>query len=102
MLGKEGTVSKILGRDKIMEIPGIIDVTIKTVPGDKITKEMIGTLGQIVVRIFFTADNLEKALDIIDDVYSKIQILDENGENMILDVAKREEIIGEYKKWVMV
>lgn len=98
MLGKEGTVSKILGRDKIMEIPGIIDVTIKTVPGDKITKEMIGTLGQIVVRIFFTADNLEKALDIIDDVYSKIQILDENGENMILDVAKREEIIGEYKK----
>ncbi len=99
MLGKEGEIAKIEGRDEILAIPEIIDVTIKAAPGDKITKKMIGTLNQIVVRIFFTAKSLDECLNIIEEVYNKIQIIDKHGKNMILDIVKREEVINEYKKY---
>lgn len=99
MLGKEGTIKEIRGRDEILAMPEIIDATIKAAPGDTIRKDMIGTLGQIVVRIFFVANNLEEALNIIEEVYSKIEIIDEQGNNMILDTVKKEEVINEYEKY---
>ena len=99
MLGKEGKIAEIQGREDILAMPEIIDATIKAAPGDEITKDMIGTLGQIVVRIFFTADSLDECLDIIENVYSKIKIIDQDGNNMILDTVKREEVINEYEKY---
>jgi hypothetical protein len=68
------------------------------VPGESITPAMIGTLGQIVARIFFVADTLEEAEDTLRNIYRVMRMYDTAGENMILDTFKPERLRATYRK----
>ncbi|NLC26520.1 MAG: hypothetical protein GX777_07880 [Fastidiosipila sp.] len=84
ILGKEGTISEIEGGAEILAIPQVLDCVFKMLPAEAITKPMIGTLGQIIARIFFTTDSIEEAAEVLNEIYDLIRVYDQNGEDMIL------------------
>ena len=96
ILGKEGTIAKSEGGPQILAMPSVEDCVFKLVEGDRISRDMIGTLGQIVARIFFTAGDLEEAASILESIYGHIRVLDDRGEDMILDRFKPEELPSLY------
>lgn len=96
ILGKEGTIARIEGGPQIMAIPSVKDCVFKLVEGDRISRDMIGTLGQIVARIFFTAEDLEEAAGILDQIYRQIRVLNDRGEDMILDRYKPQDLASAY------
>ena len=96
MLGKEGTIERIEGYDEVMQIPGTIDCAFKMIAGESIKERMIGTLGQIVARIFFTADNINNGMETLQEIYSHIKIIDTKGNNMILDTFDLDKIAKFY------
>ena len=59
---------------------------------------MIGTLGQIIARIFFVTDSIEAASDVLNQIYELIYIYDQDGEEMILDRFTPEQLKVEYYK----
>ncbi len=83
-MGKEGTISEIEGGAEILAIPQVLDCVFKMLPAEAITKPMIGTLGQIIARIFFTTDSIEEAAEVLNEIYDLIRVYDQNGEDMIL------------------
>lgn len=85
ILGRPGTISKISGGEEISSLPGIIDFAERIVEGDVITETMIGTLGQIVVRIFLKTANMQEAKKTIQEVYGLVDVLDDSGNSMILE-----------------
>ena len=97
ILGKEGTIDRIEGGDQILAMPSVKDCVFKLVEGDRISRDMIGTLGQIVARIFFTADDLEEAASILEAIYGHIRVWDDRGEDMILDRFNPEELPSVYR-----
>ena len=96
MLGKEGTIERIDGYDKIMQIPGVIDCAFKMIAGESIKEHMIGTLGQIVARIFFTSETLSAGMAILKEIYRNIKIIDTQGNDMILDTFNINDIVKFY------
>lgn len=96
--GNKGVVKKIKGIENLLNDDRIIDVAIKTAPDEEITEEMIGTLSQIVARIFFTSDSLEDALNMIKYIYNNIEVYDENNDDMILDRIDEKKIIDIYRQ----
>lgn len=96
MLGKEGIIERIEGYEKIMQIPGVIDCAFKMVAGESIEEHMIGTLGQIIARIFFISDNLNEAMKILQEIYRNIKIIDTQGNNMILDTFNINDLVKFY------
>lgn len=96
ILGKEGTITKINGSKEILEIPQVLDCSFQLLEGDTIENYMIGTLSQIIVRIFFIADTLGEAEMVISDIYSKLTVLDQNQKDMILDRMYTKQLLKEY------
>lgn len=80
-LVRTGTISKIVGLDKIAEFPEVTDVASIYEDGDTI--EGRGTLNQVSSRIFLKADTMADLALVIDRVYDTLKVLDENSENML-------------------
>ena len=53
--------------------------------GNIIDDEMVGTLKQLLTRIYLIADTLEELKEKIDEIQKNLIVYDENGENMILE-----------------
>lgn len=85
ILGKKGTMGSIMGEEELTQIPGIFDVAYKMRPGDAITEKDIGTLNQIMVRIFMESPNISEASQTLEQIYDTLKIVDTNGNDMILE-----------------
>lgn len=82
LLIKPGTIDSIEGIAQILEMPEVIDVKPMYEEGASITS--IGTLSQIVLRVFIVADSKQSLADVINRVYDSVQVLDVNGGNMLM------------------
>ncbi|NLC40717.1 MAG: hypothetical protein GX763_07355 [Clostridiaceae bacterium] len=96
ILGKAGTISAIEGAAEILKLPQVIDCAFKMVETETISESMIGTLGQIIARIFFTSDSPAEAIEILEEIYQLIHVYDQNGEDMILHRFSPELLLEEY------
>jgi len=79
---KEGTIARIEGLDEIRSIPGVTDIMPVHKVGDRI--EGIGTLKQLLNRIYFVADSKEDMIRKIDLIQSKLKVYDEQGNDMLM------------------
>lgn len=95
--GKPGIVKEIHGAQELMQDEEIIDVAIKTAVGSEITEKMLGTLEQIVARIFYTSETLENGLNKLDKIYETIKVINQDDEDMILERIKNEDILDLYR-----
>jgi len=82
-IARRGKILKIKGFDKIATLPEIFDIAHVHKKGDTITH--IGTLDQVISRIFIKANTKSELAKIIEEINTKIEVEDEKGENMLLE-----------------
>jgi len=97
-LVKPGIIGRIDGLDKIRSINGILDAVLEHVEGDEIPVSSKGTLFQVVLRVFGTADTKDELIKIMNEVHSVFRVYDLNGNNMLLDVLDTNEVKEDYAK----
>ena len=85
VLAKPAKVEKIIGLEEIKKFPEVVAITQWYQEGDTIAPEALGTQKQISMRITLEADNLQKLADVINRVYRTVDVLDENGESILIE-----------------
>ena len=79
---KPGTISRIEGYEKIQEIQGVTDIVPVHKVGDVIAD--VGTLKQLLARIYLKADSLDELISRIDLIQGLLKIYDLNGQDMLM------------------
>lgn len=80
---KPGTITVLDGVDAVRALPGVLNVTELSGVGTKI--ERTGSLNQVCMRMHLIGENKEILADTVSNVYKHLKILDENGQDMILE-----------------
>ena len=91
-LVKPGIIGEIHGLDKVRSIHGVLDAVEAHVEGDEIPVSSKGTLDQVVLRVFGTADTKDELVRIMNEVHSIFRVYDSDGNNMLLDVLDTNEV----------
>jgi len=82
---RPGTIGEIIGLEEVLNASDVIDVYCSYREGDNLPTSIIGTLRQVIIRVFFVVDTVEKMKTIMDFVHKTIHVLDINGEEMLLE-----------------
>jgi carbamoylphosphate synthase large subunit len=83
---KPGKIKTISGLDVISRYPEVINITSLYFEGDVIDSTVIGTLKQVLFRIFFATDTKESLIDTIKRIQKELSVTGEDGENMLFDI----------------
>jgi len=84
LLGKEGRLRSIEGLQDVSKHPSCISVVQRLFAGDEIRKEAIGTEGQVIARIYITAENPKKLNNIRHKIIGNLRVLSTEGDDMLL------------------
>lgn len=84
LLLQEGTISKIVGIDRVMAFPYVAGCHISYPEGNTITDDNIGRLSQVGIRVLLTADYKEQLLGYMDEIKKTVSVLDKDGKEMII------------------
>ena len=71
------------GVEEVRAMEGVLNVTRFCDVGDVISQD--GSLGQVCLRMHLMAKNVELLAQLVDQVNSQLRILDENGNDMMLE-----------------
>jgi biotin carboxylase len=82
-IARKGKIVKIEGLDKIANLPEVFDVVDVHDEGDTITQ--IGTLDQLISRIFIKTKSKNDLARVIEVINATIKVEDEDGRNMLLE-----------------
>ena len=91
-IAKPGRVGKILGVEKVMSYPGVIDVVPFYFRNDLIPESAIGTLKQIIFKVYATAKSKVEMAKWMDKIKDSIKVFSADGENMLLDCFDTREL----------
>lgn len=91
---KPGTIHKIKGIEDVLKIPGVIDSVLAHKEGETLTAESVGMLRQIMLRVFATAETEVELKSKLAEIYSSLQVLDENGDNLLLEGLDTNKVRG--------
>ena len=84
LLAKTGKIGKMMGIEETLKIPGVLDVFCSYAEGDEIPVKALGTLAQVIVRIFAFARSGADLANIMDKVHETIKVYTADGDNMLL------------------
>jgi carbamoylphosphate synthase large subunit len=90
---KPGKIDKIFGIDRVRSLQEIIDIVPAYSEGDIIRESFAGTLRQVILRVFISADTKELLVKVINQVQTMIEVHDINGENMLLRGVEAEGLL---------
>ena len=76
--------AKFVNDEALSSYPWLIKIGKKYEVGDKIREKSEGTLIQLAARIHMMADNREQLLERIQKMYELFDVIDDNGESIIL------------------
>lgn len=91
-LADAGEIGQIVGVNEVLSIPGIIDVVKSYDIGDIVPSSAKGTLKQVVIRVFGTAETKVELSKIMDEVHNKIKVYSPDGKNMLLETFDTKEL----------
>ncbi|WP_459201911.1 ATP-grasp domain-containing protein [Methanococcus sp. CF] len=91
-LSKPGIIGKINGISEVISLKGVLDVVSTYWEGDRVPESAVGTLQQVVLRVFGTAKNENELKDLMNQICSLVKIYSEDGENMLLEVFDINEL----------
>ncbi|MDD4773983.1 MAG: hypothetical protein PHZ09_10360 [Eubacteriales bacterium] len=95
-LMKPGIIAKIIGYEEIKRIPGVINAVIEHEVAAEIKPSDRGLLKQICCRVIGHSDTVDEMRDSVKKVTSVYQVLDANGESLllpVLDIDKYRETV---------
>lgn len=81
---KSGKISEIKGLDYIRKNPNVFYVIQRFQVGDEITKDMVGTEGQVFLRVFMACENKNKLKRNMKKIKEELCVIDEQGNDMLL------------------
>lgn len=84
-IANPGTITKMQGLDDVAAHPKVLDIIASYNVGDTIPITALGTLQQVVVRVFLVADTQEELAHAIRSIQSIIKIENERGESLLID-----------------
>ena len=96
---RPGKLCEVCGVDAVQKIPGVISFTQLLELGAVVKESDIGTLGQSFARFHIVAENRELVFQIMDQIWSTISVLDENGDNMLITTFSFEDM-RQKRRWV--
>lgn len=96
-LATPGVIGKICGVEKVLDLPGVIDVVKSYNEGQEIPENVVGTLRQVVMRVLAVVPNKESLPVLMDKIHSFIEVRDSEGENMLLAPFDTKELIQDGK-----
>ena len=85
ILLKKGVINQIKGFVEIQEDDSVVFIMQRFSEGDIIQEFMLGTEKQVFARIYIVSETKEGLFNKINSIKAKISIIDEDGEDMILD-----------------
>jgi len=91
-LAKPGKIVKIIGIEEVSSFPGIIDVVPAYKEGEVIPATALGTLKQVIIRVFAIAETKQELAAIMDKIHNTIKVYSEDGENMLLQTFDTKEL----------
>lgn len=91
-LVKPGKIGDIIGIDKVASLQEVIDIVPAYNVGDVIPESAVGTLKQVVLRVFATTKTKEEMGKLINKIHDIIKVYTVDGDNMLLDVFDTEEL----------
>lgn len=83
-LMKPGKIWKINGLEKIKQMPEVVDAVLAHIEGEELPESAKGTLKQIMLRVFATADNKDELMSLLENIYHSLEVVSPNGENLLL------------------
>ncbi len=86
VLLKEGEIGQIHGLDKIEQVPAIFQVIQRLYPGDKVSKEMIGTERQVFGRFYIVTDSHNELVEKIKFIQYTLKVSNTTNEDMVLEI----------------
>lgn len=92
LLLKDGIISQVYGLEILDQLPEIKSYLPMHQMGDKV--ELSGTVFQIFMKASIVAENHDNLIRILETIQNSIQVLDENGKNMLLKVIG-DGVVGE-------
>jgi biotin carboxylase len=84
-LAKPGKIAKIVGIEEVKALDNIIDVVQTYDEGSVISNAALGTLEQVVIRVFGVTDTKNEMIDLMNKVHDLISVSSESGEDMLLE-----------------
>lgn len=91
-LVKPGLIGKIIGVKEIKSVEGVIDAVLSYKEGDEIPLSAVGTLSQVVLRVFITADTKAKLEEVMNTVHDLFVVISADGEKMLLEKFSVDEL----------
>lgn len=82
LVARGGKIGDIHGYEDICKMKEVIDTEKRYEVGDYIPAK--SALGQIILRFFIVADNIDCIKKIIDKIQSNVEVLDDNKNNMLI------------------
>lgn len=92
VLIKPGKIGKIKGVEEIKNSENILDIVLSYQENDIIPQSALGTLAQVVARIFAFADSEIELTEVIQRIQDKFEVLSVNGESMLLQTFELEDL----------
>lgn len=87
-----GTIGSIAGVNEILKMPNVIDMVLSYNEGDEIPKKALGTLAQVVARVFAYAATKQELKSVIDNIHHKFKVASVTGENLLLQSMNTNQI----------
>lgn len=95
---RPGKITSIEGLDEIKGMDSVISFTQLLRNGDSVKESDVGTLNQSFARFHAVAKSREELCEIIDNIFKKLVIKDESGDNMVICSYDYNEILRD-KRW---
>ena len=94
VFSKVGKICRIEGIDEVKRMKGVINYTALIGAQATISPEDEGTLNQSVARLHLVADSRVELADLIERIYATLKLIDENGQNILLDTTDRDFLVN--------
>jgi biotin carboxylase len=84
-LANDGKIEEIKGLDKLANDPKVIKIVQRLYAGDVITKEMIGTEAQVILRLYLFFNSSQEFLENKFYYQNLISVLDVDNKSMLIN-----------------
>jgi biotin carboxylase len=90
---RPGEIGAIEGIEEVLRIPEVIDVFSSYEAGDIIPSSALGTLQQVVLRVFAAADTSSRLIEVMEAVQNEIDVVSPTRESMLLPGFDTNELV---------
>ena len=94
-LVKPGDIGKIVGTNEVVKFPEVITAVNEYKNGTLIPPSALGTLQQIVFRVFAGTATRTELAAVVDRMYNTVGIFSENGDDILLPNFNTKELFNQ-------